>query len=608
MKFLKVHFVFLLLFLFRGVMLFSGTFEIDKEGFYKDGRIYRILSGSLDYARIAQSDWNDRLLKARAMGLNTIATTVYWNFHETEEGIFDFTSGNKNLRLFLQLAKENNLNVILRIGPYAASDWDLGGLPAWLLAKPQMQLRSSNELFLHYVKNYFEALSFALKGTSYAEGGSVILIQIENEYGSYGNDRTYIAQLFELAAACKMEMPLFTIDTAHEKRLKTGTKDEAFASIVLSKNPKKDFRQLGKFAPHFDFMAGEFNITPDTYQDDRYFKNFSFCEEKKILRWLLKRNKSFNLHFFHAGSDLGSHLGASEDRGYFRSFTDGKSHKAPLTESGDITYEYLELRKILQEYQNLRDKELPPVPPNSKKISALPVRFRHFLPLSAFLQDIDNPTKSAMPLSMEVLGHNVPFIAYKTYLYGEREGELLIKEPKDIAYVYLNKRFLGKVDRNDRNYKIKIPAVQKTKEAELIIIVEQRGHLSTGANLMDFKGISSQITLNGINVMGWEIYPIPFSEEFLAGFQYGSNMIYKKPAIFAGTFKIKEKGDCFFNIDRWTNGMILVNGQILGRYYDFNAQKKLFCPSEYLHEGENTIFLFDSGMENLPTLYISKYR
>lgn len=606
MKLYKIQLMATLFFILFTQVLFSRSFEIQEEGFYKEGRSYRVLSGSLDYARIAKQDWNDRLLKARAMGLNTISTAVYWNFHETEEGLFDFSTGNKNLKLFLKLAQDNQLNVILKVGPYVASDWDLGGLPSWLLAKPTIQLRSSDELFLSYVKKYFEALNFAIEGLCYSEGGPVILIQIEKEYGSYGNDKNYLSRLFELATASGLKSPLFTIDLAKPTHLKTGNKAGAFPTIVLSKRPQKDFHILEQFDSKSAFMAGEFPITQNTYQDDRFFKDFSLCKEKQILLWLLKNNKSFNIHSFHAGSDLGAFSGAIKDKGGYHSIINGNHWFAPLTEGGDITYEYRQLRKILEKHQNLNEKELPPIPPNSKKISSVPIRFRHYLALSDFFRY--EPIRSPMPLSMEACGVNTPFIAYRTNLHGEKEGELQIKEPKDIAYIYFNKRFLGKISHNDRSYSIKLPAIRKKEEPELLIVVEQKGRLSAGANLMDYKGITNQVTLNGINVMNWEIFPLPFTEEFLANLHYEKDMIYLKPAIFAATFQLRETGDCYFDIRRWSSGMVMVNGHNLGRYGDRSAQKKVFCPAEYLQKGENTIFLFDAGMENLPTLYISRYR
>lgn len=590
------------------VSISSQEFEVNQSGFYKDGEIYRIMSGSIHYARIPEAYWEDRLIKARAMGLNTISTYVFWNFHEEEEGSFNFTTGRKNLRHFIELAAAHDLNVILRPGPYISGDWDMGGIPNWLLAKGNVKFRSDDVEFMNYTKKYLAALMFSIEGLQYSKGGPIIMMQLENEYGSFGNDKNYLQNIKLLYDEAGIEVPLYTTDAAELARLESGSIEEILPSLSFTYDPEDNFETLKQFNPSVPQFAGEYRIGRSTSWDDIIQKDNKQAKQLKGLKWMLKNNKSFNLYMFHGGTNFGFWAGANYINGEYHPVQTSHDYGAPLAEDGSITKEYKKIRNLLKDYQNLGETTLPEVPKDPKPGRIKRIKFNYF---SRLIENIpENPQLSSMPLSQENFGQRTGVIIYKTILRGQKSGNMVIEAPHDIAHVYLNKKYITTLYRNDGRYAFELPRIKSKKkkeekeeiELELIIIVESLGRISFGPELMDRKGITKYVTLNEVNVMNWEVTPIPFTEEYLSSLHYYDNRIYEEPVIFAATFEVKRIGSTWLQIGKWSSGIIVVNGKVVGRYRDKSPQKSLYLPGSWLQEGLNTIYILDMGMENLPSI------
>lgn len=584
------------------LLLSARSFEVNQSGFYKDGEIYRIFSGSMHYARVPEAAWEDRLIKARAMGLNTISTPVFWNFHEPEEGFFDFTTGRRNLRKFIELADFHGLNVILKPGPYVSAEWDMGGIPHWLLAKENVKFRSDDKQFLDYTRRYLLALAEAIRGLQVAEGGPVILMQVENEYGSFGNDKGYLENILALYKDSGFTVPFFTTDAGEYQRLEAGALEDIFPTVRFTRDAEENFEVLGQFDEGQAHMAGEFRIGRATYWDDSSRKDTRRSLLLKDLKWMLENDKSFDLYPFHGGTNFGFQAGAHFSNGEYLPVTTSHDFGAPLAEDGTITKEYKKIRKLLKKYQNLSDNPMPEIPKDPKTGKVKKIRFKLHARLLRNLPD--DPTVTSMPLPMEQYGMNSGMIVYKTTLRGQKRGTMVIEAPHDIAHVYLNEKHIRTLYRNEKKFVLEIPSVKGSESPELVIIVESLGRISLGPELMDKKGITKYVTLNDVNVMNWEVTPIPFNEEYLASLNYHDDMIYQEPAFFASTFKVVRPGDIKLRIGKWSSGIIVINGKIVGRYRDRSPQKELFVPGSWLNSGINTIYLLDMGMEYLPNLSI----
>jgi len=583
--------------------LTSQNFIIGRGGFYKDGEIYRVISGSMHYSRIPEAAWKDRLTKARAMGLNTISTAVFWNFHEEEEGFFDFTSGRKNLRKFIEIAGEVGLNVILKPGPYVSSEWDMGGIPYWLLTKSSLKFRSDNPEFIKQTKNYLEHLLFAIDGLQYKNGGPIIMMQIENEYGSFGNDKNYLASMQTIFTETGFNIPLITSDSSEFERLEAGSIEEILPTINFSEDPEENFATLEKYREDIPHFAGAYNVGKKVRWGDLVIKDQSISKQIREMKWMLENDKSFNIYMFHGGTNFGFTAGANHVNGIYLPLITSYDYGAPLTENGEITKEYTKMKKLLEDYQNIGETILPPIPKKNKKARVNKIKFKAYSKLIYSLGS--DPKISSMPLPLEEYGLNSGIIVYKTTLRGQKNGTMMIEAPHDIAHIYLDGDYIRTIKRNDKKYSFTLPKV-KTENPELIIIIEVLGRINFGPELMDSKGITKYVTLNEVNVMNWEVYPIPFTEEFLAEIPYNNNMVYNEPAFFAATFKVRTTGDIHLKLKKWTSGVVVINGKVVGRYRNEGPQDNLFVPGSWLHKGLNTIYLLDMGMEHLPTISIAQ--
>ncbi len=562
-----------------------SNFDIQGNDFVLDGKPFRILSGAMHYFRVPRAYWADRLHKAYLMGLNTIETYVAWNLHEPRPGEFHF-EGNLDVKAYIEAAAREGLKVILRPGPYICSEWDFGGLPAWLLKDPSMRVRCAHPPFLEAVDRFFDHLLPPLAQLQIDRGGPIIMVQVENEYGSYGDDKTYLAHLRDALQANGFDCLLFTSDGEGGRNLLAGTLDGIHATVNFGIRNKTGLGILREFQPNGPLMVTEFW--------DGWFDYWGFWHNKRSARRtarayerLLKQGASVNLYMWHGGTNFGFMNGANVIGKRYLPDVTSYDYDAPLSECGDLTEKYHALRKVIRSYAPLPDESLPPSNP---KLDLGVVPVSSYVPLWEALPRLAEPIRLPNPEPMEVLGQNFGFILYRTRLKGPQAGRLSICGLHDRAQIFLDGRPLGIVNRNRPAKKLAISV--PTEGAQLDILVENMGRVNFGPQLMDRKGILDGVLLGGHYLFDWVIFCLPLEDL--------SRLVFTPmkglpgcPGFFRVSFRVEKPQDTFLGLPGWTKGVAWVNGFNLGRYWNIGPQKRLYVPAPLLREGENELVLFE---------------
>lgn len=566
--------------------LISQTFSIQQDKMLMNGKPYRIFSGEMHYNRIPHEYWKDRLLKAKAMGLNTVCTYIFWNLHEPEPGRFDFT-GDLDVAGYIRAAKEVGLNVIIRPGPYVCSEWDLGGLPAWLLKDKDTKLRCMDPKYMKPVERYLMRLGKELRGLQITKGGPIIMVQVENEYGSYGNDKEYLRTLKTILQKAGFDVPFFTSDGGADYLLESGTLPDVLPVVNFGGSPMDQFSVLANFRSNIPHMCGEFWCGWFTHWGQKEWGSSNFEKQKEEIKWMLENNKSFNLYMFHGGTNFGWMAGANYDGQYLPDIT-SYDYDAPLDEAGRPTKKYFVIRDMLIKYQPER-ATLPPFSDSLPTIEIPEIRLDAVAPL---FDNLPKPIESPQPKSMEELGQNYGYILYRTKLIGPKTGNLVITDLHDYGLVYLNGTFVGKLDRMRKENSITLPAIDDNQPV-LDILVEAMGRINFGQHLVDRKGITERVTLRDITLMNWDVYTLPMDRQYLKGLRYFQEDTSNQPKFFKGSFDLVQTGDTYLDMNKWKKGVVWINGHNLGRYWEIGPQYRLFVPAPWLKKGGNEIIVFD---------------
>jgi beta-galactosidase len=565
------------------------TFGIDGRNFVLDGKPFQIISGEMHYERIPPEYWRDRLKKARAMGLNTISTYVFWNVHEPKPGVFDFT-GQYDVAAFIRAAQEEGLYVILRPGPYSCAEWDLGGFPAWLLADRDIVLRSRDEKFMRPAERWLKRLGQELAPLQIARGGPIIAVQVENEYGSFDKDKEYLTAIRDaLSSAGLGESMPYTADGPEE--LPDGTLPNLPAVVNFGPGEAPQaFKTLANFRPDQPLMAGEYW---DGWFDawGRKHAATDALQQEKELDWILGQAYSINLYMFHGGTSFGFMNGANFDRSYMPQTT-SYDYDAPLDESGRPTPKYFAFREIIAKHRP--EVTLPPVPASNPAISIAPIQLNEASPL---WENLGTPIMSDAPKPMEALGQSYGYILYRRHLPGPVKGELTVRELRDYGEVFVDHRFAGALDR--RLGQNSLPIQGTRSDATIDILVENTGRINFTKMLRtERKGITESVTLDGREIHGWEMYPLPMNDPRSVHFgprpqNSAKNGPANGPAFYRGTFQLSETGDTFLDTRALGKGAAWINGHALGRFWSIGPQQTLYVPGPWLRKRENEIIVFD---------------
>ena len=565
-----------------------GILTIQDDRFLIDGHPTTILSGAIHYFRVVPEYWEDRLKKLKACGFNTVETYVCWNLHERREGVFDF-SGGLNIDKFLDIAKSLDLNVILRPGPYICAEWEMGGLPSWLMKYPRMKFRCYDPLFLEKISNYYKVLFSHIVPRLSTNGGNVIAVQVENEYGGYGNDKKYLTALTEILNSNHVDCLLFTSDGAQKFMLHGGSVDDVLATVNFGSRPAENFAALKEFRPNQPLMCMEcWNGWFDHWYEDHHTR--SPQDTAQVLDEILCTGASVNFYMFHGGTNFAFTNGANYD-GVYQPIVTSYDYDCLVSECGDLTPKYYEVKSVLEKHFG----EAPALTvSNLPKKAYGKVALTKKASLLDHLENLSAPTKSTAPLTMEELDQDFGFILYSTVVCGPMEKlPLEIDGLHDRALIFVNRTLKGIKERTRRRNDEVLIELAENEKIQLDILVENMGRVNYGPKLYDAKGILHGVRIGQQSHFGWTIYPLPLED--LSTLQYTPfDGEIQVPTFLSGDFDINETADTFIRLDGFTKGVVFVNGFNIGRYWNTaGPQKTLYIPAPLLKTGKNNITVLE---------------
>ncbi|XP_030133196.4 beta-galactosidase-1-like protein isoform X2 [Taeniopygia guttata] len=572
----------------------ARSFQLDYEHncFRKDGAPFRYISGSIHYARVPRPAWRDRLLKMYMSGLSTVQVYVPWNYHETLPGVYDFT-GNRDVEAFLDLTAELGLLVILRPGPYICAEWEMGGLPAWLLWKPDITLRTSDPVYLAAVDSWLHVLLPKIKPRLYHQGGNIISVQVENEYGSYyACDSGYLRHLLgSFRALLGSEVLLFTTDSTRAEELRCGTLQGLYATVDFGpgSNVTEAFGAQRRVEPKGPLVNSEYYTGWLDYWGEAHAST-SAAWVARGLEDILQLGASINMYMFHGGTNFAYWSGA-DYKGQYKPVTTSYDYDAPLSEAGDPTEKLFAIRTVISKFQPL---PVGPMPPATPKYAYGWVALRKHADLLDVLDVLcpSGPIQSQFPLTFESLKQVHGFVVYHTQLPWDVPDPATLDAPPhsicDRGYVMLQKEYQGTLERDGQT-----PLHIMGRAGDTLdILMENMGRISFGANTSDFKGLLGNLSLNSRPLSNWLIYPLAIDTAVQQGWPHAalpksSSEGQVGPAFYTGTFETPGIAwDTFVKFPGWSKGLLWINGFNLGRYWTCRGpQQTLFVPGSVLHAG-----------------------
>ena len=560
------------------------SFAIQGENWMLDGKPFVIRSGEMHYPRVPRAYWRDRMQKMKALGLNTLCTYVFWNLHEPRPGEFDF-GGNLDLAEYLRTAQSEGLWVLLRPGPYICSEWEFGGMPAWLLATPDMKVRSADPRFLAAAERYVKRVGREAAGMQIARGGPILMVQVENEYGSYGSDPQYKNAIRKMIVDAGFDGQLYTSDGSGAQQLAGGTFADLPAVINFGdqNNPEHEFANFAKFRTGVPRMCGEYwdgwfdhwgevhHTTPPT-------------RSANAVDWMLANNISFSLYMVHGGTTFGFMAGANLGREY-EPIISAYDYDAAIDEAGRPTEKFRAIQAAIRKRLPAGSPDFPPLPAPLPMIAIPRFELKQSAALTARLP---KAIAAERPIPMEIAGQSYGFTLYRRRPEKAVKGTLEIGGMKDYAVVWQGDRKLGTLDRRKKQEQID---VELNADEPVDILVENMGRSNFGPLLVtEHKGITGRVTLNGEEWTGWEVYRLPLADP--AQWPFASTSA-KTPALYRGAFQVSSPGDTFLDLRGWGHGMVWINGHCLGRYWKIGPQQTLYVPAPWLHAGENEAIVLD---------------
>ncbi len=567
----------------------SKTFKIGKDSFLLNGKPYVIRSGEMHFMRIPEAYWEHRLKMAKAMGLNTVCAYMFWNAHEEKPGEFDFT-GRRDVAKFCRLAQQEGLYVILRPGPYSCAEWEFGGFPWWLLKKEDIQVRTRDPYYMDRAKKYLFEVGKQLAPLQITKGGPILMVQVENEYGSYGSDTLYVAEIRDALLQAGFEVPLFACDGPSQ--MKNDKLTGLFSVVNFGGNPEPAFAALRKLQKTGPLMCGEYY--PGWF--DSWGKPHHTGNTEKIteeLKWMLDHKASFSIYMAHGGTSFGLWSGANCPP--FLPQCSSYDYDAPISEAGWETEKFDAIRDLFSNY--LQEGEaIPEIPARNSVITIPEFELKEVAPV---FDNLPEGVKDESPKNMEMYDQGYGCINYSTILKPSTETlELHIDEVHDFAVVLLDGEKTGVIDRRRTNNIVELPP--HSQEARLDIFVEAMGRVNYGGYIHDRKGITHKVEIlkNGTpagELKNWTIYNIPLSSD-----KAPENLTFSEnikndglPAFYKGYFSLEETGDCFLDVSKWGKGVVWINGYGLGRFWNIGPTQTMYLPGPWLKKGENEIIILD---------------
>ncbi|XP_070685504.1 beta-galactosidase-1-like protein 2 isoform X2 [Pempheris klunzingeri] len=572
----------------EGLRANSSQFTLERKPF-------RILGGSIHYFRVPRAYWEDRLLKMKACGLNTLTTYVPWNLHEPGRGLFNFAD-QLDLEAYLRTAASLGLWVILRPGPYICAEWDLGGLPSWLLRDQNMKLRTTYPGFTDAVNSFFNHLIKKVVPYQYSKGGPIIAVQVENEYGSYAKDKEYMPFIKEALLSRGITELLLTSD--NKDGLTLGGVKGALETINFQKLNPNDIKYLDEIQPKkpkmvMEYWSGWFDLWGDLHHV------YPAEDMMPVVTEILKLNMSINLYMFHGGTNFGFMNGAFAIRvAAPKPMVTSYDYDAPLSEAGDYTTKYHLLRNLFSLYHT---QPLPELPSLRERRAYQPVVIQQHLSLWDSLHFTDKPFKSERPVNMENLpvnnnnGQSYGYTLYETSIASE--GALSSRDNiRDRALVFVEKHFVGVLDHKTQELALPVGKGKRT----LSLLVENCGRVNYGKTLDEQrKGLVGDIELNKRILRDFIIHGVDMKPGFVNSLESSGHWMPMRqrpsfPSFFQARLYVNSfPKDTFIKLPGWGKGVVFINGKNLGRYWSSGPQQTLYVPGPWLHRGDNQVMVFE---------------
>lgn len=563
-----------------------SRFEV-KDTFYLDGQPFQIISGAIHYFRVVPEYWRDRLEKLKAMGANTVETYIPWNMHEPVKGEFHF-EGMLDVVRFVKLAAEVGLYVILRPSPYICAEWEFGGLPAWLLAEEGMKLRCSYGPYMKHVADYYKVLIPMLAPLQIDNGGPVLLMQIENEYGYYANDRAYMEQMKQLLIENGIGIPFITSDGPFRESLNGGMLPGVLPTGNFGSRTEERFDVLKEYTQGGPLMCAEFWVGWFDHWGNGGHMRGNLEESVKDLDKMLELGH-VNIYMFEGGTNFGFMNGSN----YYDELTPDVTsydYDAVLTEDGQITEKYRRYREVIRKYATVEDVKLST---DIRRCAYGTLSAEDKVSLFATLPALSGGVESLNPQPMEVLGQNYGYILYRTQLNTEEKLEKIrLWEANDRAHIFVEENPV--LTLYDRELLTEHEAAAEFKPgASMDILVENMGRVNFGPRMeKQRKGIAQCVQINGHIHNNWVQYPLPLSDisrvDFTGEYKEGV------PAFYRFHFEAEELCDTFLEMEGWGKGCAFLNGFNLGRFWEIGPQKRLYIPAPLLKKGKNEIIIFET--------------
>ena len=595
----KVRLLLTVLLLMTTTLVKAGHFTVGDKSFLLNGEPFVVKAAEIHYPRIPQPYWEHRIKMCKALGMNTVCIYVFWNIHEQREGQFDFT-GNNDVAAFCRLAQKNGMYVIVRPGPYVCAEWEMGGLPWWLLKKKDIRLREQDPYFMERVKIFEQKVGEQLAPLTIQNGGPIIMVQVENEYGSYGENKPYVSEIRDcLRGIYGQELALFQCDWASNFE-KNGLDDLVWTmNFGTGANIDQQFRRLGELRPDAPKMCSEFW--------SGWFDKWGAQHETRPAKdmvdgmdEMLSKGISFSLYMTHGGTSFGHWAGANSP-GFAPDVT-SYDYDAPINEQGLPTSKYWELRTMMQKYAEGR---LPAVPKAPMPIVSVPqFRLEKVMDLCGL---VTKRVENRDVLTMEDMDCGWGMIQYTTTLPDiPRKSVLTLNDCHDYAQIWVNHQFVGSIDRVKNEKSLMLPPVKKGDV--LNILVEAMGRINFGRAIKDFKGITSDVQLQTeqdghemtYTLKHWVIRTMADDYEAIKT-AMASNRVEAKDneaivsdgGYFKGEFTLKKVGDTFLNFEAFGKGQVWVNGHAMGRIWHIGPQQTLYVPGCWLKKGKNEVIVLD---------------
>ncbi|MCS3530974.1 beta-galactosidase [Chryseobacterium sp. JUb7] len=599
-NFSKYFYVILFFLSINSIFSQKRNFEIKNGEFLLNGKSFVIHSGELHYPRVPMEYWKHRLQMMKAMGLNTVTTYVFWNYHEESPGKWNF-SGEKDLKKFIKTAQEVGLYVIIRPGPYVCAEWEFGGYPWWLQKDKNLEIRTDNKAFLLQCEKYINELAKQIVPLQINNGGPVIMVQAENEFGSYVAQRKdipleqhkkYSHKIKDFLVRSGITVPFFTSDGS--SLFKGGSIEGALPTA----NGESDIDVLKKNVNEYNGGKGPYMVA-EYYPGwlDHWAEPFPKVSTEDVVKQTelyIKNGVSFNYYMVHGGTNFGFTSGANYDKDHdIQPDLTSYDYDAPISEAGWATPKYNALRNV---FQKINAQNLPDVPQPVKIITIPEIKLSKNADLFDYI-DLQKPVINNLPLTFEDLNIGNGYVLYRRKFDKAQNGKIEIKGLRDYAHLYINGRWVGEMNRYYKKYDLKI----NIKAGETLdILVENMGRINYGAEIVNnLKGIISPVRINGNEISGnWKMYPLPFNQ-FPKHNYKPKDIATRTPMICEGEFFLGETGDTFLDMRKFGKGVVFINGRNIGRYWSkVGPQLTLYIPGVWLKKGKNTIQIFEQINDN----------